>query len=103
MMMPSATWTRRFPCASITPQPVRRSPGSSPKRRIIGPLASGAQARHDVVGNLIIGEERLHVVAVLQCLEQLEQGLGGLAFDRRHGFGPPGELCRKRGPELFFQ
>jgi hypothetical protein len=31
---PQATWISRLPSTSITPQPVRRSPGSMPMMRI---------------------------------------------------------------------
>ncbi len=68
--------------------------------------AAGGQAlkpRHDVVGNFEIGKHVLHVVAVLQRLEQLEQRLGGVAVDRRQGLGPPDELRRRGGAEALLE
>src|SRR5271170_1725864 len=104
---PSATWLSRLPAASITPQPVCRSPGSSPRTRIAvvapHPLGSSAQPRQYVLADLEIGVNILHVVAVLESFEQLEQADGGLLVYHRGGFRPPAKARRTRGAESLFQ
>src|SRR5258708_7477172 len=64
---------------------------------------SGAQTRHDVVGDLEIGEDVLHVVTVLEGLEQLEERLGDVALDADRGLRPPGQARRFRWPEALFE
>src|SRR5262249_62403927 len=86
---PCATWRSRLPSTSITPQPVSRRPGSRPIS-LIG--ASGRELRQSVVRHLEIGVDVLDVVVVFERGDQVEQRLGGLAFDRRGGLGPPAEL-----------
>src|SRR5437016_6249720 len=95
-MTPSATWTNRLPATSITPHPVCRSPGSSPKTRISGPLParSGAEPRHHVFGHFEIGVNVLDIVAVLKRLEQLEQPRGSFLADFRGGARAPDEARR---------
>src|SRR5690349_7623862 len=95
-MTPSATWARRLPATSITPHPVCRSPGSSPKTRIWGPVParSGAEPRHHVFGHFEIGVDVLDIVAVLERLEQLEQARRGFLTDFRSGPRTPGEARR---------
>src|SRR5215510_5694730 len=87
--MPCATWRSRLPSTSITPQPVSRRPGSRPIS-LIG--ASGRELRQSVVRHLEIGVDVLDVVVVFERGDQIEQRLGGVAFDRRGGLGPPGQL-----------
>src|SRR6185437_14202799 len=105
---PAATWLSRLPATSTTPQPVWRSPGSSPSRRMAMsltemPARSGAQSRHDVVGHLEIGKHVLHVVAVLQSLQQLEQRLRGLPLYGGLRLGLPQQSCRLGRAEAALQ
>src|SRR5580700_11096538 len=95
-MTPSATWTKRLPATSITPHPVCRSPGSSPKTRISGslPARSGAQPRHHVFGHFEIGVDVLDIVAVLERLEELEEARRRLLADFRGGLRTPDEARR---------
>src|SRR5580704_6108566 len=95
-MTPSATWVRRLPATSMTPHPVCRSPGSSPKTRISGslPARSGAEPRHHVFGHFEIGVDILDIVAVLERLEQLEQASGRFLADFRGGPRTPDEARR---------
>src|SRR6516162_5275945 len=105
---PQARKTSRLPSLAITPQPVRRSPGSMPRMRIgrampvvdtpgAGPRldripfewsgmhstqgnaflghALAAQLLHVRVGNLEIGVDGLHVVVLVEDLDQLEHPL----------------------------
>src|SRR6185437_14551725 len=79
-------------------------PGSSPSRRMAMsltemPARSGAQTRHDIVGHLEIGEHILHVVAVLQTLQQLEQRLRALPLYGSLRLGLPQQFCRLRRAE----
>src|ERR1700736_4272486 len=95
-MTPSATWTKRLPATSITPHPVCRSPGSSPKTRISGslPARSGAQPRHHVFGHFEIGVDVLDIIAVLERLEQLEQARRSFLVDFGSGSRTPDEARR---------
>src|SRR5271170_5138418 len=100
---PSATWLSRLPATSITPQPVCRSPGSSPRTRIAvvapAPVNSGAQPRQHFLADFEIGVDILHVVAVLESFEQLEEASCNLPVDRRGAFRPPaepGRICRTK-------
>src|SRR5215831_10845709 len=98
--MPCATWRSRLPSTSITPQPVSRRPGSRPIS-LIG--ASGRELRQSVVRHLEIGVDVLDVVVVFERGDQVEQRLGGLAFDRRGGLGPPGQLGDRGLAERLLQ
>src|ERR1700730_12823234 len=97
-MTPSATWTKRLPATSITPHPVCRSPGSTPKTRISGflPARSGAQPRHHVFGHFEIGVDVLDIVAVLERLEQLEEARRPLLPDFPRGLPAP-DVARRAG------
>src|SRR5260370_12606887 len=64
---------------------------------------SGAQTRHDVVGDLEIGEDVLHVVAVLERLEQLEERLGDIALDIDRSLRSPGQARRFRRTEALLE
>src|SRR2546423_12972518 len=89
----------------MTPHPVWRSPGSSPRTRISSPLwpRSGAQSLQHVLAGFEIGVNVLDIVAVFERLEQLEQSLHGLVVDRDRGFWAPAEPGRSRRPELLFE
>src|SRR5271165_2939662 len=94
----------------MTPQPVCRSPGSSPKTRILAnrPLGSprrrsGAKPRQDVLGYLEIGINILDIVAVFERLEQFKQGNGGLLIDWCGGFRPPHETSGCCRAEALFE
>src|SRR5262245_50112551 len=91
---PCATWRRRLPSTSITPQPVSRRPGSRPISLIV-PVpspGSGRELRQSVVRHLEVGVDVLDVVVVLEGRDQVEQGLQGRALDRRRGLGAPRQL-----------
>src|SRR5260370_422388 len=64
---------------------------------------SGAQTRHDVVGDLEIGEDILHVVAILESLEQLEERLGDIALDTDRGLWSPNQARRFRRTETLLE
>src|ERR1700676_1897561 len=104
---PQARNMSRLPSIAITPQPVRRSPGSMPRMRIgrampvvdnpgaglrLAPT-SRAQLLHERVGNLEIGIDVLHVVLLVEALDQLDDALALLVVDR-HGVL---RLPRERG------
>src|ERR1700704_6532169 len=87
---PQPTKISRLPSISITPQPVRRRPGSMPRMRtgwrigwdVMGfynprasakPRAGDSLSAHlgdQRVGNLEIGEHVLHVVVLVQQVDQ---------------------------------
>src|SRR5689334_7967967 len=99
---PSPTWVSRSPVASMTPHPVCRSPGSSPKTRISGSLpamGSGAEARHHVFGHFEIGVDILDIIAVLERLEQLEKIRRRFLADFGSSPWTPDEPRRTGGPE----
>src|SRR3954466_1642044 len=94
---PQATKMRRFPSTSTTPQPVRRSPGSMPRMRIARALTatvlalkrpgfqhSRAHPADQRVRDLEVGIDVLHVVVLLEGLDQAQQLLALLVVDR-HG------------------
>src|SRR5215831_8389426 len=91
----------------MIPQPVCRSPGSSPKTRISGSArawpVSGAEPCHHVFGHFEISIDVLDVVAVFERLEQLEQTGSGFLVDRRRGLRAPDEARRAGGAESLFQ
>src|SRR5947207_4258863 len=89
----------------MTPHPVWRSPGSSPRTRISSPLRprSGAQPLQHVLAGFEIGVNVLDIVTVFERLEQLEQALRRVVVDRCRGFGTPAEPGRNRRPELLFE
>src|SRR5712692_4264738 len=92
---PQARNMSRLPSIAIMPQPVRRSPGSMPRMRIGRPMpvvdspgaglrlgqplnpgaGSGAQLVHERVGNLEIGIDVLHVVLLVEAVDQLDDRL----------------------------
>src|SRR6516165_4563174 len=104
---PAAMWVRRLPVTSITPQPVCRNPGSSPRTRIVCRVdlrpGSGAEPRHYVLGHFEIGIHVLDIVAVLECLEQLEQCRRDLLVDRRRCLRAPDQARRGRRSESTFE
>src|ERR1700726_2234734 len=71
---PSAIATSWLPRHSITPKPVRREPGSSPRTRTLTPAVNwagaGSNARQDLVRYLDI---RINVPYLVQLFERLEQ------------------------------
>src|ERR1017187_10469033 len=82
---PLAMWVRRLPTLAITPQPVHDRPGSSPmiSMRPLRPGKRGGESSqlfHHRVADLLIAPYGLHVVVVVEHVDQLEQGGGvGLA------------------------
>src|SRR3569833_3635800 len=60
------------------------SPRRTPPRLVTGRrrAASGVDLLHDLVGDVEVGEDVLHVVAVLQRLQQAEALLGVLLVQR---------------------
>src|SRR3984893_2302466 len=91
----------------MTPQPVCRSPGSSPKTRIEVRYrpgeGSGTEPRHHVFPHFEIGVDVLDIVAVLERLEQLEKGSLGLLVDPSGRPRAPDEVRRAGRPKLAFQ
>src|SRR5439155_15507455 len=63
----------------------------------------GAQARQHVLADLEIGVHVLHVIAVFEGFEQLEQPRRGIFVEHRGGFRAPAEPCRSGGPETLLQ
>src|SRR5450631_1206097 len=115
----------RLPSISITPQPVRRRPGSMPRMRTgwrigmevmgyfiphagvsslaRGDLFQGSSPAHpgdQRVRDLEIGEHVLHVVVLVQQIDQLQEPLAGLVVDRDRVVRFPGQ-CRLAGFAKF--
>ena len=73
----------------MTPKPVRRDPGSSPRTRTFAAAAitgtadsgaaSGSNARQDLVRYLDIRIDALYVVQVFQGFDQTDHLLAGVA------------------------
>src|SRR3546814_5279236 len=74
-------------CGCFVPQ--SRPPISAAALRRLG-----RQARHDVVADLEVGRNPLHVVALVQHVQQLQHGLRPLLVDRHGGLRTPGQLRR---------
>src|SRR5690606_6267700 len=107
---PWATCRRRFPCASITPHPVSLRPGSSPITRIASPPSAGPEAGRScsepfdhLVGDVEVRGHLLHVVAVVERIEQLEKGRRLLLGDRRGVERLPDQPRLARVAELLDQ
>src|SRR5579884_3340093 len=66
-------------------------------------VGSGSHPRHYLVGDLEIGIDVLHIVVVLERLEQFEQGGCGLFPDRRGGLRAPYEAGRLRRAEAALE
>src|SRR6202035_2533026 len=93
------------PATSMTPHPVWRSPGSSPKTRISAsvPAESAAEPRHHVFGHFEIGVDILDIVAVLERPEQLEQPRCRFLAAFRGGPRAPDEARRSGRAESVFE
>src|SRR5947207_9293936 len=90
----------------MTPQPVCRRPGSSPKTRIevwCRPGGSGTESRQYVFGHFEIGVDVLDIIAVLERLEQLEQPRRSFLVDFRSGSRPPDEARRSGRAESVLE
>ena len=70
-------------------------PENAHQRFRCGPmLPSGAEPRHHVFGHFEIGVDVLHIIAVFEGFEQLEEARRGLLVDRRGGLRAPDEARR---------
>src|SRR5580658_998204 len=103
LRQPCATTRSSWPRHSITPNPVRREPGSRPRMRTVSATATGAavaagsNARQDLVRYLDI---RVHVPYLVQPFERLEQvhhRLASLAGELERGGGTLRHFGRGRG------
>src|SRR3546814_12524239 len=94
----------RLSAMSITPQPVWRRPGSSPRilkaalpqPRSAWPRRSRRQPCHDLVGDLEVRRDPLNVVVVVERVEQLEHARRRLLVDRDAVERLPDEAGRPR-------
>src|SRR5438105_15630142 len=106
----------------MTPKPVRREPGSTPRMRTLTPgfavgnetttraavlaaaaKASGSNARQDFVRYLDIRINVPYVVQVFQSFQQSHHQLTGLTRQRRGYRGALGHLRRRRLKTLVCQ
>src|SRR6476620_4514874 len=85
----------RVPSPLTTPYPVVAVPGSMPRT-----ITDGSRLRHLRHVHVEVGFDLLHVVELLETLEQLDQRLGVLALDANRVLGKPHDLGA-RGSEAL--
>src|SRR5262249_9727459 len=106
--VPLARYRRSGPALSTTPQPVTRVPGSIPSARTppppillqrLAPCASGPLCRQLLQllrRDVHVRRHALHVVVILERLEEAHHLLRLLAADRRGRRGHHGDLGGRR-------
>src|SRR5450755_4206963 len=96
LIQPCVKCTLSGPLQSITPNPVRREPGSSPRMRSLATgarrmaAAGGSTLRHERVGYLGIRIHALYAVEFGERLKKAQHVRGGSAGERyqeRRAFG----------------
>src|SRR5687768_3500957 len=90
-MMPWATCASRVPVFSTTPQPKLRVPGSSP--RTVRLMNASSDLRHLFVGHVEVCVDVLHVVVIVDGIDETEADLCVASGDRLLGLR---EVCELR-------
>src|SRR4029434_5215880 len=89
VMTPESTTVTAPGAASRTANPVATSPGSRPMTRSALGRGDGVE---DLVGDVVVGVDGLHVVLFLEGLDQSQHGGGVLRSEERR----VGKECRSR-------
>src|SRR6185369_6382075 len=100
VMTPESTTVTAPGRASRTANPVATSPGSRPMTRSALGRGDGVE---DLVGDVVVGIDGLHVVLFLEGLDQSQHRGGILAFHPHRGLGDHGRLRLDDGNPLDLQ